>query len=619
MVLGFKGGSMNVRSKLSWLGAALVVAAAVVSIQGQAQQSSQALVRTARFGGDGTAVKGGTLTYGLVGLPPTFNPFTVQSLSDTFIQYLWFPQLVQFNAATGQNECYVCTSVTQRGLDVNFNIRTGIKWSDGRPLTADDIIYSAELHSNVKINSRQRSDFTQAGKAISWTKVDADTVRMTLNITDAAYLDLADWSIVPKHIWQPLAERGEAAVQGAYNVSTDPKNIVGAGPFLVESYKPGEEMTLRRNPDYWGVDEKGNKLPYLDRIIAKNFADTNARLAGFIAGQQDVFQPLTIDEVQGVRQAISSGRLDGELKINITQTAVTSTIFCNFQNKDPFKATLCRNAKFRRALSHLVDRETIVKVGLGGLGKPLYGPISSGNTKWYNDSLFVEGSSKFSYNPTRAATLLRELGFTRKNSSGFLVNSKGEAIKMNALVVSTEALQKVAAPIIIEDMKKVGIDASFTVADNGSVINPALRNFNPDGTRNFDLSFTDFGGVSDPPTRRNLYNLNGVAHIWNLNRAGQSKPEKPESFEILLDKLVTQGLSTLDTAARKQIYDQFQKVAAENLPLVYLYTRGLHVAYKNRVGNTQDQLKDPMGAFQSTANGYIGELFNFIDTAYVKR
>jgi peptide/nickel transport system substrate-binding protein len=603
--------------KLISISLAVLGIAATVSLQGQAQQSGQ-LVRSARFGGDGDATKGGTLTYGLVGLPPTFNPFTVQSLSDTFIQYLWFPQLVQFNAASGQNECYVCTSFSQKGSDINFNIRTGIKWSDGKALTADDIIYSAELHANAKINSRQRTDFVQAGKPIKWTKVDADTIKMTLNVADAAYLDLADWPIVPKHVWQPIAEKGEAAVQAAYTVSTDPKEIVGAGPFLVESYKPGEEMTLRKNPDYWGVDEKGNKLPYLDRIIAKNYADTNARLAGFIAGQQDIFQPLTIDEVQGVRQAVTAGRLEAELKINITQTAVTSTIFCNFQNKDAFKATLCRNIKFRRALSHLVDRETIIKVGLGGLGKALYGPISSGNTKWYNDALYVEGKTKFSYDPEKATALLRGLGFTRKNAEGFLVNGKGQTIKMNALVVSTEALQKVAAPIIIEDMKKAGIDASFTVADNGSVINPALRTFNPDGTRNFDLSFTDFGGVFDPPTRRNLYNLGGVAHIWNLNRTGQVKPDKPETFEILLDKLVSQGLSTLDLEGRKKIYNQFQQVAAENLPLVYLYTRGLHIAYKKRVGNTQDQLKDPMGAFQSTANGYVGELFNFLDTAYVK-
>ena len=609
---------MNKNAKLMAFSLALVAGAAAVSLEGQAQQQSQSLVRSARFGGDGTASKGGTLTYGLVGLPPTFNPFTVQSLSDTFIQYLWFPQLVQFNAASGQNECYVCTNVTQKGLDVIFNIRTGIKWSDGKPLTAEDILYSAELHANTKINSRQRTDFVQAGKAIKWSKVDADTIKMTLNVADAAYLDLADWSIVPKHIWQPLAEKGEAAVQAAYNVSTDPDNIVGAGPFLVESYKPGEEMTLKKNPNYWVVDEKGNKLPYLDRIIAKNYSDTNARLAGYISGQQDVFQPLTIDEVQGVRQAISGGRLDGELKINITQTAVTSTILCNFQNKDAFKAQLCRNTKFRRALSHLMDRDTIIKVGLGGLGKALYGPISSGNTKWYNDSLYVEGETKFSYNPEKAATLLRELGFTRRNSSGFLVNGKGQTIKMNALVVSTEALQKIAAPIIIEDMKKAGIDASFTVADNGSVINPALRTFNPDGTRNFDLSFTDFGGVFDPPTRRNLYNLGGVARIWNLNRAGQTRPDKLETFEILLDKLVSQGLTTLNLDARKQIYNTFQKTAAASLPLVYLYTRGLHVSYKNRVGNTQDQLKDQVGAFQSTANGYIGELFNFLDTAYVK-
>lgn len=603
-----------------WMIAALGIAAVagiVSSVTSQAQGGN--LVRSTRFGGSGSTAKGGTLTYGLVGLPPTFNPFTVQSLSDQYIQYLWFPQLVQLNAASGQNECYVCASVTVNGLAITFNLRSNIKWSDGSALTADDVIFSAGLHADVQVNSRQRTNFAQAGKPIRWTKVDADTVRMQLNVTDAAYLDLASWPIVPQKIWQPIFERGgAAAVNATYSVSTDPKTIVGAGPFLVESYKPGEEMTLRRNPEYWVVDEKGTKLPYLDRIIARNYADTNARLAGYLAGQLDVFPPLTIDEVQGIRQAVTAGRLEAELKLNITQSAVTSTLFCNFQNVDPFKAQLCRNLNFRKALSHLVDRETIIRIGLGGLGKALHGPISSGNTKWYNDSLFDEGKTKFSYNPARAAALLAGLGFTKKNAQGFLVNSRGQTIKMNALVVSTEALQKVAAPIIIEDMKKVGIDASFTVADNGSVINPSLRNFNANGTRNFDLSFTDFGGVFDPPTRRNLYNLNGVAHIWNLNRAGQTKPERLESFELLLDKLVSQGLGTTDTTARKRVYDQFQTVAASNLPLVYLYTRGVHASYKKRVVSTQDQLQDPIGAFQSTANGYIGELINFLDTVGVK-
>jgi len=601
--------------KTRWLAFFLVVFFVIETTLG----SAQPLVRPARFGGEGSAPMGGTLTYGLVGLPPTFNPFTVQSLSDTYIQYLWFPQLVQFNAASGQFECYVCVSFQQRGLTIDFKIRQGIQWSDGRPLTVEDILYSAELHANPQVNSRQRTDFVQGGKPLRWSRVDNNTVRLTLNTPDAAALDLADWPIVPRHIWQPIFERGgAAAVNAAYSVNTPPNQIVGAGPFLIEAYRPGEEMVLRKNPNYWAVDEKGNKLPYLDRVIAKNYADTNARLAGFIAGQLDYFQPLTIDEVQAVRQAISAGRLDAELKLNITQSAVTSTFFCNFQNPDPFKAQLCRNVKFRQALSHLADRETIIRVGLGGLGKALYGPISSGNTRWYNESLFVEGRTKFSYNPEKAAQLLRELGFTRKNAQGFLIDAQGRTIKMNALVVSTEALQKVAAPIIIEDMRKVGIDASFTVADNGSVINPALRNFNPDGTRNFDLSFTDFGGVFDPPTRRNLYNLNGVAHIWNLNRPGQSRPDRPETFEILLDKLVSDGLSTTDPAKRKEIYDRFQVVAAENLPLIYLYTRGLHVSYKKRVGNTQDQLRDPIGAFQSTANGYIGEGINFLDTVFVR-
>ena len=111
-----------------WILAALGIAAVaglVSSVTSQAQGGN--LVRSARFGGSGSTPKGGTLTYGLVGLPPTFNPFTVQSLSDQYIQYLWFPQLVQLNAASGLNECYVCASVTVNGLAITFNLRSNIK------------------------------------------------------------------------------------------------------------------------------------------------------------------------------------------------------------------------------------------------------------------------------------------------------------------------------------------------------------------------------------------------------------------------------------------------------------------------------------------------------------
>ena len=94
---------------LKWMVMVLAASVAAASVA-----DAQSLVRSARFGGSGTAPMGGTFTYGLVGLPPTFNPFTVQSLTDTYIQYLWFPQLVQFNSASGQNECYVAPTISKR-------------------------------------------------------------------------------------------------------------------------------------------------------------------------------------------------------------------------------------------------------------------------------------------------------------------------------------------------------------------------------------------------------------------------------------------------------------------------------------------------------------------------
>jgi peptide/nickel transport system substrate-binding protein len=157
------------------------------------------------------------------------------------------------------------------------------------------------------------------------------------------------------------------------------------------------------------------------------------------------------------------------------------------------------------------------------------------------------------------------------------------------------------------------------VVDTGSVINPATRQFDEAGNRGFDWLFTNFGGVADPPTRRNLYNLDGTARIWNLARPGAPEPDRLEPYERQLADLLFAALETYDEDERKAIYREFQQVAGANLPLVYLYTQGLNFARSSRLGNTQDQLGDPVSSFEGSQNGFLGQVVNFIDVLYVRR
>lgn len=583
---------------------------------------AQPLVRSERFGGaNPEAKRGGVATFSTVDLPNTFNPFTARILSDAFRINILLPALVTFNGATLAYECYLCTefSISDDGTMVTYSLREGVLWSDGAPITAQDIIASATMHATPEVNSRYVSSFNLGGQPVVWTAMDDRTVTQRLPFLDAAAIDLANWPILPAHIFAPVFEAGGApAVLEMWSVNTPPSELVAGGPFMVREFRINEELVLERNPNYFVQDEFGVQLPYLDRFVFQGAADPNANLSAFLAGETDLYRAQLIDEVLSIQDAIGAGRIDAVLLANIAPSGVTSTVHPNYQNTDPVKAELFRDARFRRALSHLIDREGIIELALGGLATPLYGPFSSGNTRFYNEAAFVEGETKFSYNPEAAAALLAELGFTSRNADNLLVDSEGRTISFVILANASEPVQRVAGQIVTEDFREAGIEVVVNVVDTGSVINPATRNFDADGNRGFDWLFTNFGGQADPPTRRNLYNLDGAARIWNLAQAGTGRPSRLEEYEVRLAELVTAALGTFDEAERQALYFEFQQIAGANLPLVYLYTQGLNFARSERLGNTQDQLSDAVSSFEGSQNGFLGQVVNFIDVLYVR-
>lgn len=584
---------------------------------------AQPLVRPARFGGaNPDAAQGGTLVFGTVDLPSTFNPFTGRVLSTTARIAITLPSVVTFNGATLEYECYFCESydISEDGTEIIYRLREGVLWSDGEPMDADDVMLSVELHRMPEINSGSIGSFNLSGEPIVWEKVDELTLRQVLPQPDAAALDLATFPVIPAHVFGPVFESGGAeAVQEMWSVTTSPEELVSGGPFMVSEFRINEELVLERNPNYFVQDEFGTQLPYLDRIRIVGASDSNALLALFLAGDLDLFEPELIDEVIAVQDAIDAGSIDAVLLPNAAPSSVPSTLHTNFQNPDPFMAELFRDVRFRRAMSHLVDRESIIDLALGGLGTPLYGPFSAGNVRFSNEEVFVEGETMFPFDPDAAAALFAELGFSERNDDGFLVDSEGRTLSFTILGNVSEPVQRVAGQIISEDMREAGLEVDVAIVDNTSVINPARRNFNEDGTRNFDWMFTNFGGVADPPTRRNLYTLDGTARLWNLARPGESQPDHLEPFELELAELSAQALATFDEDERYEIYSEFQRVAAANLPLVYMYTQGLNFARSERLGNTQDQLEDPISSFQSGQGAYFGQIVNYLDTIFIQQ
>lgn len=583
---------------------------------------AQPLVRSAEYGGaDPDARRGGNLSYATIAPYSTFNPFTARALSDANRIDLLLPSLVAFNSATLENECYLCVSyeIAADGRSVTYTLREGIQWSDGTPITAADVLLSARLHGDPEVNSRVVSSFSLGGQPVTWEQVDERTVVQRMPVVDAAALDLARWAVVPAHVFGPLYEQGgAAAVQQAWAVTTPPSELVAGGPFMVQTVRVNEETVLARNPNYFVQDTFGTQLPYLDTLTFKAASDANALLAQFLTGEIDIMTLIFIDEVLAVRDAVDAGRVDAVVLPGIAVSGSPTKVWGNWQNPNPRLAALFQDVRFRRALSHLSDRETIIELAFGGLGVPLHGPFTPGNTRFYDENAFVDGESRFAYDPEAAAALLAELGYDRRNAAGLLTNAAGETIAFNIMGYASAPDHAAVVQVLSDDYRAAGLDVTTTIGDTSSVVTPATRNFNEDGTRNFDMLVSGFGGVADPPTRRNLYTLDGPARLWNLARPGESQPAFLQDFELELVRLSDAALATFDEAERFRLYGEFQRLAAAQLPFIYLYAPSVSFAYAARVGGTQDTLADPVSAFEGSQNGMMGQIVNFADVLYVK-
>jgi len=522
--------------------------------------------------------------------PKTFNPFVAKETSSTSVIDLFLPTLTGYNPYTLEPEGNLAKSweVKNNGLTIVFHLREGAKWSDGEPITADDVVFSAKVHSDPDVGSNSIKSFELDGSPIVWTKIDDYTVQADFPKPYAPAL-IQGWYIVPKHVFEKAYEEGK--VTEMWGVGSDPAEIVSGGPFMLDTYVQGERIILKRNPNFWGVDEKGNKLPYLDRYIFTIVADTNAALAKFLAGELDLYSARDADQIAQILDRIDSGKLDATIYPNADVTTGTNFIFFNWNDKDEWKAKLFRNKKFRQAMAHLMDKDSMIELALGGLGKPQWSPISIPVKQFFTDDVV-----KYEYNPKKAAELLAEIGFRSKNADGVLVDASGHPLSFNFATNQGNNVREKIAQIFTEDAKAIGVDVKYAPINFNELVRQILN------TRDFDAILIGLTGGIEPAFSRNVWELDGPLHMWNYGPDFQS-------FEILIDKLMKEGATTLEQSKRRDIYVRFQQVVAENLPLAYTVAPAYNPARLNKVGGlfSKDQITSIVGQYP------------YVETVFIKK
>jgi len=510
---------------------------------------------------------GGTFLDSQVSDPRTFNPVLAQETTSTGPLGYLFEGLVEDNGQTTETEPALAESWTtsKDGRTWTFVLRQGLRWNDGQPVTADDVLFTFQVVYDPRIPNSESDVLRVAGKPIQVAKVDARTVRFTTAEPFGPFLRVIGVPIIPRHKLEAAYNAGR--FNQTWGLNTPPRELVGTGPYAMTEYKNAQRMVFVRNPHYWKVDTAGHRLPYIDRVVLTIVPDQDAHRLLFQAGQTDSY---------GVRPREYAEFKRGEKAGNYTVYDGGPSFGSQFLvfNQNPhsglpaYKLKWFQTQKFRQAVAYAVDRQAIINQVFAGHAIPEYGPESPADKFFYNPRVM-----QYPYDLDKAARVLAEAGF-KKGADGVLRDADGHPVQF---VISTNSDNKdrvAIANIIRQDLTKLGMQVTLAPESFNTLVNKLVESFRWEA---MVLGLT--GGV-DPHNGQNVWKSSGSLHMWYPK---QPKPATP--WEAQIDRYFNLAATTVDQNRRRAYYNQYQEIVAEQVPLIYTAIPNAYVAVRNKFGN----------------------------------
>ena len=393
-----------------------------------------------------------------------------------------------------------------------FHLRQGVKFQDGTPLTADDVVYTYTTITDPALKSPMRALYAPIKSVVA---IDPNTVQFNLSKPYAPLLQYLDLGIVPKHI----------ASTDATSLAQHP---VGTGPFTFQSWAKNSKIELVANKDYWGG------APTVPGVEIDVIPDNSARAAALEAGNVDlIMSPMSSDDIT---------RLQGESsRITATTMAGLGETFFTMNTKDP----ILSDVRVRQAVAHLIDQQTIITQIYKGVDKPAVSILLPSWTA-YTDTI-----KQPAYDPAAATQLLQQAGWT-KGSSGWAKG--GQPLKL-VLQTHTEDPNRVQTIEFLQNQfQGFGIQATVKTSDFASFLADLLA-----GRYQFGM----LGGLNWINPDRGLYNS---FHTGGTNFSFYSNPQ--------VDQLLDDARSSSDAAQQTKDYQQFATILSQDVPYEVLSYQG---------------------------------------------
>jgi peptide/nickel transport system substrate-binding protein len=497
---------------------------------------------TSAWAADATPKRGGTMVIALGSNPPSLNPALSVGVSVALPALQITEGLIRLqHDGTPAPELATSWTVSPDGKVITFTLRQGVTWHDGKPFTSADVQYTFESLS--PLHPRASAVFKNVA---SITTPDPMTVVITLKQPYGPFLDFLtadNAGIEPKHLYE-----GTDALRNPYN-----QHPVGTGPFKFQSWKPGQQIVLVRNPNYW---DKGK--PYLDRLVFQIMPDANSRVTALQTGD--------VDYVSNYDMAISSlPQLRQNPSIYIgTNRGVARPLLLMYNTKTP----ALEKPAVRQALFEAINRPLLLATAFSGLGKPGVSSISPSFQWAYSPA--VDYMKTYAFSTAKANADL--------DAAGFPVKSDGVRFTIRMEYDPTVSGYTETAQVIRDEWKQVGVNLVLAPRENNVWLNDVYK------TKDFDTAIGIFNSGGDPAL--------GVDRMYRCAPPNTINNNATQYCNPALDKLFDQAAAVYDKTERAKYYAQTQAIIAKDLPNAVLADLGYADATRKVFGGLDKTFAD---------------------------
>ena len=503
---------------------------------------------------EGAPETGGTVIAALNSTTiPTLNTQLTSSVPALFAADVWADGLMTYDRE-GKRLPRLATEweTSEDGKTYTFKLRDGVKWSDGEPFSAEDVVFTLNTFGKFNTYLTKLMPLVEEASA-----PDATTFVLKLKQPLTATLDLFDkevFPLMPKHIYD------------GQDVATHPANLapVGLGPFKFESWQSGQSITFVRNEHYW---EEGK--PYLDSVIFALIPNPQQRLNAISNGEVNWFRPEAA-QVRATQEAAKSGTFK---VVQIVNNAPETAVIDFNLTREPLK-----DVQVRQALFHAIDRERIAQDVYQGLAAPVKNAIPVQFKELHGTT--VDYDKLYAYDPEKAGKLLDEAGYPLKD---------GKRFSLELTVISVPPYQSVAQ-VVQSQWSAIGIDVKLNALDQQLWVNKVYTE------RDFDASVISLTGRTNP--------VLGVDRSFVCNEGSVPFANPTGYCNAEFDAVALAAASALQGQQREH-YDEYAEIVARDLNQLQLTNTEVYEAVSTNLKGLDAQFNFSFNTHPNWAEAWL--------------